>query len=187
RLRALLATVQDGASSVLVIRGEPGVGKTALLEQLIASAPEFQVARAVGVEGEVDLPYAGLQQLCRSMTHRIDDLPDPQGEALRVAFGLASGEPAGRYIVGLAVLSLMSETATSQPLLCVVDDAQWLDPATTRALAFVSRRLGADSVGFVIATRGNVEELEGVPELQLGGRAAADAREVPGSGRVGPC
>jgi DNA-binding CsgD family transcriptional regulator len=184
-LRALLATVRNGSSFVVVIRGEPGVGKSALLEQLIVSASGFQVVRAIGVEGEVDLPYAGAQQLCRSMMHRIDDLPDPQSEALRVAFGLASGEPVDRYIVGLAVLSLLSETATSQPLLCVVDDAQWLDPETTRAFAFVARRLGADSVGLVIATREAIEELEGISELRLGGLALADAGVLLDSAFVG--
>jgi DNA-binding CsgD family transcriptional regulator len=178
RLQELLATVRGGASASLLVRGEPGVGKSALLEQLIVSASVFQVVRAVGVEGEVDLPYAGLQQLCRSMLPAIDDLPQPQADALRVAFGVAAGKAPDRYLVGLAVLSLMSEVAAAEPLLCVVDDAHWLDPATTQALAFVARRLGADSVGLVFASRSAVDGLEAVPELQLRGLAAADARAL---------
>ena len=185
RLGELLAAVGDGGSAGLVVRGEPGVGKSALLEQLIASASGFQIARAEGVEGEVDLPYAGLQQLCRSMTDAIGALPQPQSDALRVAFGLSSGDVPDRYLVGLAALSLMSEVAGTQPLLCVVDDAQWLDPETTRALAFVARRLGADSVGLVFASREIVEELDGIPEVQLGGLSAADSRVVFDSVLVG--
>ena len=162
KLEELLASVRAGGSAALVVRGEPGVGKSALFEQLIASAPEFQIVRAVGVEGEIDLPYAGLHQLCRSMTDAIDGLPQPQSDALRVAFGLSSGGVPDRYLVGLATLSLMSEVAGTQPVLCVVDDAQWLDSETTRALAFVARRLGADSVGIVFGSREIVEELDGL-------------------------
>jgi AAA ATPase domain len=176
RLDELLTTVRRGASASLLVRGEPGVGKSALLEQLIESDSGFHVVRAVGVEGEVDLPYAGLQQLCRSMLGAVDDLPGPQSDALRVAFGLAAGDAPDRYLVGLAVLSLMSEVAAAEPLLCVVDDAHWLDPATTHALAFVARRLGADSVGLVFASRVTVDDLDDVPELTLRGLAAADAR-----------
>jgi DNA-binding CsgD family transcriptional regulator len=160
------------------VSGEPGVGKSALLDSLIAAAAGFQVARAVGVEGEGDLPYAGLQQLCRPMLDKLTVLPQPQADALRVAFGLSGGEAGDPYLVGLAVLSLLSEVAFKQPLLCVVDDAHWLDPATTRALAFVARRLGADSVGLVFATRTEIETLTGLPKLQLGGLAAADARAL---------
>jgi hypothetical protein len=174
----LLATVRAGGSAALVVRGEPGIGKSALLEQLIASARGLQVVRAVGVEGEVDLPYAALHQLCRPMTRQIDALPQPQSDALQVAFGLAAGEAPDRYMVGLAALGLMSEAAATQPVLCVVDDAQWLDPETTRALAFIARRLGADSVGLVFATREVVEELGGVPEMHLDGLSAADARTI---------
>ena len=178
RLGELLATVAAGGSAALVVGGEPGVGKSALLEQMIASASGFQVARAEGVEGEVDLPYAGLQQLCRSMTGAIGALPQPQSDALRVAFGLSSGDAPDRYLVGLAALSLMSEVAGREPLLCVVDGAQWLDSETTRALAFVARRLGADSVGLVFASREIIEELDGVSELHVGGLSAADSRAV---------
>jgi hypothetical protein len=181
----LNAAIRGGESRSLVLRGEAGIGKTALLEYLIASAAGFQVVRAVGVQGEVDLPYAGLHQLCRSMLDGIAALPEPQSDALRVAFGLSSGEAPDRYIVGLAALSLMSEAAATQPLLCVVDDAQWLDSATTRALAFVARRLGADSVGLVFASRETMEDLESVPELQLGGLGAADSRALLDSVVIG--
>src|SRR3954447_23360184 len=160
RLEGLLAKARDG-SAALLVHGEAGIGKSALLEHLIASASEFQVVRAVGVEGEVDLPYAGLHQLCRSMLDAISVLPDPQRDALRVAFWLSPGEAPDRCIVGLAALGLMSEVAEKTPLLCVVDDAQWLDAATTQALAFVARRLGADSVGLVFASRERLENLEG--------------------------
>src|SRR5262249_25942076 len=110
---------------------------------------------------------------------------EPQAAALRVGFGLVTGEPPDRYVVGLAVLSLMSETATTQPLVCIVDDAQWLDPATMQALAVVPRRLGADSVGLGVATREAARALAGVPELQLGGLALADAGVVLDSALVG--
>ena len=123
-MEELLAAVRAGGSGSLLVVGEAGVGKSALLERLAGSAAECQVVRAVGVEGEVDLPYAGLHQLCRSMLSRIEVLPQPQADALRVVFGLASGQAADRYLVGLAVLSLMSEAAAARPLLCVVDDAQ---------------------------------------------------------------
>jgi DNA-binding CsgD family transcriptional regulator len=184
-LAGLLATVRAGGSAGLVVRGEPGIGKSALLEQLIETATGLQVVRAVGVEGEVDLPYAALHQLCRPMADAISRLPQPQSDALQVAFGLSAGEAPDRYIVGLAALSLMSEAAVAQPVLCVVDDAQWLDPETTRALAFVARRLGADSVGLVFATREVVDELGGVPELHLDGLNAADSRTILDSVLVG--
>jgi DNA-binding CsgD family transcriptional regulator len=176
RLQALLSTVRDGGSASLVVRGEPGVGKSALLERLVDSASGCQIARAVGVEGEIDLPYAGMHQLCRSMMDSMDSLPMPQREALHVAFGLASGATPDTFLMGLAVLTLMSEVAASQPLICVVDDAQWLDPLTIRVLAFVSRRLGADSVGLVFASRTVIDDLDGVPELRLAGLGKSDSR-----------
>jgi DNA-binding CsgD family transcriptional regulator len=176
-LSELVAKVRDGGGATIVVRGEAGVGKSVLLDHLVAAASGFQVVRIVGVEGEVDLPYAGLQQLCRSWVDTIDVLPEPQSHALSVAFGLRSGEAPDRYLVGLAALSLLSEVASEQPLLCVIDDAQWLDPATIQALAFVARRVGADSVGLVFACRELVVDLDGVPELQVGrlGPAAAGA------------
>ena len=177
-MEELLATVRGGGSSSLLVRGEPGIGKSALLERLIVMASGFQVVRAVGVQGEVDLPYAGLHQLSKSMLDDISILPPPQADALRVALGLTSGEANNPFLVGLAVLTLMSEVARTQPLLCVVDDAQWLDLPTTQSLAFVARRLGADSVGLVIASRTSVQHFDGLLELEVNGLAPTDARAL---------
>jgi DNA-binding CsgD family transcriptional regulator len=174
-LEQLLMTVRDGGSGSLVIHGDPGIGKSALLERLTISASEFRVVRAVGVEGEVDLPYAGLHQLCRSMMAALGALPDPQCQALQIVLGLSAGEVPDRYLVALAVLNLFSEAAATQPLLCVVDDAQWLDVETTRVLAFVARRLGADTVALVIASRTHLSDLEGLPSLHVHGLARPDA------------
>ena len=161
------------------------MGKSALLERLVASASDFHVIHAVGVEGEVDLPHAALHQLCRSMLDDISALPAPQAEALRVALGLASGDSTNAYLVGLAVLTLLSEVAAKHPLLCVVDDAQWLDRATIQALGFVSRRLDTDSVGLVIASRGSIDELDDLPRLNLGGLSLTDARVLLDSVVIG--
>ena len=163
-LDRLLEAVRGGQSRVLVVSGEPGVGKTALLQSAIESAPGFRVARAVGVESEMELAFAALQQLCAPMLDRLDRLPSPQQEALGVAFGLRTGNAPDRFLVGLAVLSLLAEVAEEQPLVCVVDDAQWLDLASAQALVFVARRLLAESVALVLATRDPSEELEGFPE-----------------------
>jgi DNA-binding CsgD family transcriptional regulator len=152
---------------------------------LVGSASGFEIVRAAGVEREIDLPYAGLQQLCRPLLETIERLPAPQSQALEIAFGLSSGEAPDRYLVGLAVLSLLSEAATVRPLLCVLDDAQWLDGETTQALAFVGRRLGADAVGLVIASRSPLEALEGHPAIQLGGLGLSDARVLLDSVVVG--
>jgi DNA-binding CsgD family transcriptional regulator len=184
-LGQLLETVLNGGSGVLFVHGDPGIGKSALLERLISSSSGVRIVRATGVEGEVDLPYAGLQQLCRSMLDTIHVLPAPQREALHVAFGLSSGEAPDRYLVGLAVLSLLSEAAATQPLVCVVDDAQWLDTETRQSLAFVARRLGADSVGLVIAGREQIGDFSGLPVLHLGGLAIDDARAVLDSVVIG--
>src|SRR5258708_1495178 len=140
-LERLLEAVGGGQSRVLVVSGEPGVGKTALVESVIASASGFGVMRAVGVESEMELAFAALHQLCTPMLDRLDRLPAPQRGALGVAFGLCAGDPPDRFLVGLAVLSLLSEVAEQQPLVCVVDDAQWLDRASAQALVFVARRL----------------------------------------------
>jgi DNA-binding NarL/FixJ family response regulator len=184
-LEQLLEAVRNGGSGTLFVQGDPGIGKSALLERLINSSAGFRVVRAVGVQGEVDLPYAGLQQLCRPMLDTIGTLPPPQRQALHVAFGLSSGEAPDRYLVGLAVLTLFSEAAATQPLLCVVDDAHWLDTETAQALAFVARRLGADTVGLVIAGREQATVFDGLPVLHLAGLAIADARAILDSTVVG--
>ncbi|MFL5841619.1 MAG: ATP-binding protein, partial [Thermoleophilaceae bacterium] len=143
-LERLLDAVRAGESRALVLRGEPGIGKTALLEHAVEAAPEFRVARAAGVEAEMELPFAALQALCAPMLDRLEQLPAPQRDALGVAFGLQAGDPPDRFLVGLAALSLFADVADEQPLLCVIDDAQWLDRASAQALAFVARRLLAE-------------------------------------------
>ena len=140
-LDQLLARLRTGRSPVLVLRGEAGVGKTALLEYLVDEASGCRIVRAAGAEAEMELAYAGLQQLCAPLLDHLDALPAPQREALSIAFGLSAGDPPDRFFVGLAVLSLCAEAAQDRPLLCVVDDAQWLDRASAQALAFVARRL----------------------------------------------
>jgi DNA-binding CsgD family transcriptional regulator len=179
-LDALLADVRAGRSRVLVLRGEPGIGKTALLGYATGTAQDFQVARAGGVESEMELPFAALHQLCGRMLGRIDRLPGPQSEALGVAFGLREGSAPDRFLVGLAVLGLLSEAAAGRPLLCLVDDAQWLDQASAQALAFAARRLDAESVALLFATRDPAGEgvLAGLPGLVLEGLPAADARAL---------
>src|ERR1700746_3558831 len=134
----LLKDARDGRSAVLVVRGEAGVGKTALLHYCAREASGFRVARIAGVESEMELPYAGLHQLCTPMLDRLDVLPEPQQAALRVALGLASGDPPDRFLVALATLGLMSATAEERPLFCVVDDFQWLDDGSAQAIGFVA-------------------------------------------------
>jgi DNA-binding CsgD family transcriptional regulator/tetratricopeptide (TPR) repeat protein len=177
-LGGLLAAVRGGQSRVLVVSGEPGVGKTALVESAIGFAPGFEVVRAVGVESEMELAFAALQQLCAPVLDRLDRLPPPQRDALGVAFGLRSGDAPDRFLVGLAVLSLLAEAAEERPLVCVVDDAQWLDRASAQALVFVARRLLAESVALVLVTREPGEELEGLPTLAVEGLPNGDARAL---------
>jgi predicted ATPase len=159
----LLGAVRAGRSGALVVRGEPGVGKTALLEYATGSASDLRVLRAVGVESEMELAFAALQQLCAPMLDRLGRLPGPQHAALGTAFGLSEGIVPDRFLVGLAALSLLSEVAEERPLLCVVDDAQWLDRASAQALTFVARRLLAESVAMVFAAREPSEELRDCP------------------------
>src|ERR1700747_2577327 len=172
----LLEEVRGGQSRVLVVSGEPGVGKTALLRFAINSAAGFRVMRAVGAESEMELAFAALQQLCAPMLDRLDSVPAPQRDALGVAFGLRAGNAPDRFLVGLAVLSLVAGGAQKHPLLCLVDDAQWLDRASGEALAFVARRLLAESVALVLVTREPGGELEGLPKLALEGLPDRDAR-----------
>jgi DNA-binding CsgD family transcriptional regulator len=180
-LDRLLEAVRGGQSRVLVVTGEPGVGKTALLQYAIGSASGVRVMRAVGVESEMELAFAALQQLCAPMLDRMDRLPAPQQDALGVAFGLRAGDAPDRFLVGLAVLSLLAEVAEEQPLVCVVDDAQWLDRASAQALVFVARRLLAESVALVLVTREPSEELRGFPGLVVEGLRNGDARALLGS------
>ena len=180
-LERLLGAVRSGQSRVLVLSGEPGVGKTALLESVIGSLSGFRVMRAVGIESEMELAFAALQQLCAPLLDRLDRLPAPQQDALAVAFGLRAGKAPDRFLVGLAVLSLLAVVAEEQPLVCVVDDAQWLDRASGQALVFVARRLLAESVALLLVTREPSEELDGLPTLVVEGLRNGDARALLGS------
>jgi DNA-binding CsgD family transcriptional regulator len=177
-LLGLLDAVRAGESRALVVSGEPGVGKTALVEAAVDAADGFRVLRAVGVEAEAELPYAGLHQLCRPVLGGMDALPEPQRDALRVALGAGDGPTPDRFLVALAVLSLLSGVAEEQPLLCVVDDEQWLDDASTLALSFVARRLLAEAIGIVFVSREPSASIAGLPELLLEGLGDADARAL---------
>jgi len=179
-LDRLLESVRAGQSQVLVLRGEAGVGKSALLDYLAQRASGCRLARAAGVEYEMELASAGLHQLCAPMLDLRERLPGPQRDALATAFGLSASPAPDRFLVDLAVLGLLSEVAEEQPLVCVVDDAQWLDKTSARALAFVARRLLAESVGLVFAVRepSDVRELAGLPELVVGGLREDDARAL---------
>src|SRR4051794_24264432 len=179
---AVLDGLLDGAraarSGVLVVRGDAGVGKTALLEHAIRSASDVRVLRAVGVESEMELPFAALHQLCMSLLDRLERLPGPQRDVLQTTFALSAGAAPERFLVGLAVLSLLSDVAEERPLLCVVDDAQWMDRASAQALAFVARRLLAESVVLLFAVREPSGEFAGLPELMVEGLRDADARKL---------
>jgi DNA-binding CsgD family transcriptional regulator len=186
-LDRLLADARAGQSRVLVLRGEAGIGKTALLDYLNAQAAGFRVVRAAGVESEVELAFAGLHQLCTPMLDNIAGLPGPQHEALSTVFGLSRGERPGLLLVGLAALGLLSEVAVEQPLVCLVDDAQWLDQASAQVLAFVARRLLAEPVVLVFAVRepGGGKPWEGLPPLTVGGLRDSDARALMDSVTLG--
>ena len=187
-LDELVVSVRTGLSRALVLRGEAGVGKSALLEYLVQQASGCGIAQATGVESEMELAYAGLQQLCAPCLDRLERLPGPQHDALGKAFGLRDGDAPDRFVVGLAVLSLLSDVAEERPLICIVDDAQWLDVASAQALAFVARRLGGESVGLVLAVREPSRErhFEGLPELAVGGLDDPDALELLGTVVAGP-
>jgi DNA-binding CsgD family transcriptional regulator len=177
-LDEIVIAVRDGTSRVLVIRGDPGVGKTALLNYLGDRAQGCRVAHAVGVQSEMELAFAGLHQLCAPLLTHLDSLPVPQRDALQTAFGQSTGPPPDRFLLGLAVLSLLSEAAGERPLICVVDDEQWLDHASAQTLGFVARRLAADPVGLVFAARSPSAELSGLPGLDLKGLREDDARAL---------
>jgi DNA-binding CsgD family transcriptional regulator len=187
-LDQLIGAVQSGESRVLVVHGDPGVGKTVLLEYLAerASCSGCRVVRAAGVQSEMELAFAGLHQLCAPMLEHLGGIPPPQHDALRTAFGVAPGPPPDRFLVGLAVLSLLSEVAGERPLICVIDDEQWLDRASAQALGFAARRLSADPVGVVFAARDLGTDLTGLPELGVGGLRDDDARALLESALAGP-
>jgi DNA-binding CsgD family transcriptional regulator/tetratricopeptide (TPR) repeat protein len=184
-LDRFVADVRAGEGRALVVRGEPGVGKTVLLDYLARRASRCRVERAAGVQSEMELAFAALHQLCAPMLDHAESLPVPQREALRTAFGLSAGPVPDRFLVGLAVLGLLSETAGERPLICMVDDQQWLDHASAQALGFAARRLAADPVGLVFAARVPGEDVAGLPELVVEGLAEDDARELLESALTG--
>src|SRR3954449_12414905 len=187
-LDRVLETARGGQSAVLVLQGEAGIGKTALIRYAAREATGFRVAQIAGVEAEMELPFAGLHRLCAPMLGRLDALPDPQQNALRVSFGLSSGDAPDRFLVALAALTLFAEIAEQQPLLCLVDDAQWLDAATSQVLGFIARRLLAESVAIVFTVRepSDERELADLPELSLGGLQDDDARALLSAVVPGP-
>jgi DNA-binding CsgD family transcriptional regulator len=185
-LGRLVDAVRAGESQALVLRGEPGAGKTALLDYLAGRASGCRVARAAGVQSEMELAYAGLHQLCGSMLDRLERLPAPQRAALRAAFGLSAGPAPERFLVALAVLGLLSEVAGERPLICLVDDEQWLDRASAQALGFVARRLAAESVGLVFATQLPGDDVAGLPGLVVAGLGIDDSRALLDSVVTGP-
>ena len=187
-LDRLLADVRTGQSRVMIIRGMAGAGKTALLDYLAERASDSgcRVARMVGVQSEMGLAFAGLHQLCAPMLSRAERLPGPQREALRYASGLTAGPPPDGFLIGLAVLSLLAGSAVERPLICVIDDEQWLDLASVHALGFAARRLAADPVGLVFAAGQPSSALAGLPELQVGGLRDDDSRALLGAALAGP-
>jgi DNA-binding CsgD family transcriptional regulator len=187
-LDRLLSELRAGHGSALILRGEPGVGKSALLGYCRDRASGCRVALTAGAGSEADLTYAGVHRLCATMLNRIERLPAPQQVALGTAFGLQDGAAPDPFLVGLAVLTLMSVVAQERPLVCVVDDVQWLDPASTQALAFVARRLVAEPIALLFAARpvAGRHSLTGVPELTIRGLPDGDARALLRSVIAGP-
>ncbi len=185
-LDRLVNAVRAGQGRALVLCGEPGAGKSALLDYLAERAPDFRVARATGVQSEMELAFAGLQQLCAPLLDGLERLPAPQRDALRTAFGISTGPAPDQFLVGLAVLRLLAEAAGERPMVCLIDDQQWLDRASAQVLGFVARRLGAEPVGMVFAARAPSQDLAGLPELAVGGLPEADARALLDSALAGP-
>ena len=185
-LDGLIEALRSGESRALVVRGEPGVGKTALLDYVVQQASDCLVVRAAGVPSEMELAFAGVHQLLAPLLDRLERLPGPQRDALLAAFGISAGLAPDRFFVGLAVLSVLSDAAEERPLLCVVDDEQWLDRASAQVLAFVARRLQAEAVGLVFAARAPSDDLDGVPELVVEGLRDDDARALLDSALTGP-
>jgi DNA-binding CsgD family transcriptional regulator len=184
----LLAGVRGGRSAAIVVHGEAGIGKTALLEYARRRASGCRIARAPGVESEMELAFGGLHQLCAPFLDHLDRLPGPQRDALGTAFGLTAAAPPGRFLVGLATLSLLADVAEEQPLVCLVDDAQWLDQVSAQTLTFVARRLLAERVALVFAMRDTTADhvLKGLPQLEVVGLNDHDAGELLDSATPGP-
>jgi DNA-binding CsgD family transcriptional regulator/tetratricopeptide (TPR) repeat protein len=178
RFDELLASARSGTSGVIVLRGGPGVGKSTVLRHAVGRATDMRILRAVGVESEMELAFAALHQLCAPLLHLLPKLPGPQSEALATVFGVQTGLPPDRFLVGLSVLSLLSQAADEQPLFCVVDDAQWLDRSSAQILGFVARRFLAEPIALAFGAREPTEGLLGLPELELAGLRDDDARAL---------
>ncbi|MGA7812710.1 AAA family ATPase, partial [Caballeronia sp.] len=174
-LDSVLHDVRSGQSRVLVLHGDPGVGKSALMDYVARQAGGCRVVRAAGVESEMELAYAALHQLCIPLLNRLDHLPEPQRDALSIAFGMSAGQAPDRLVIGLAVLSLFSDVAEDRPLVCLIDDLQWLDRATAQALAFVGRRLAAEEVALIVASRVPLTDMATLPQMPVKGLREADA------------
>ena len=179
----MLADLRQGHSAVRVIRGEAGIGKSALLDHVTAQTTRTTISRTRGIEAEMELAYASLHQLCVPFLGGLDELPAPQRDALRTAFGLATGSPPDRFLVGLAVLNLLTRASETQPVLVLADDTQWLDQVSLQTLGFVARRLLAEAVAVVFAVRDPVNDavqavLKGLPELRIGGLDPGSAGEL---------
>src|SRR3954453_20211592 len=183
-----LAGVREGRSAALVVHGEAGIGKSALLEYALQSASDFQIAGAAGVESEMELAFGGLHQLCAPFLDRLDRLPGPQRDALRTVFGLDTAPPPDRFLVGLAVLSLLADIAEERPLVCIIDDAQWLDQVSAETLAFVARRLLVEPVALLFALRDIAagQSLKVLPQLEVAGLNNHDAGALLDSATPGP-
>jgi DNA-binding CsgD family transcriptional regulator len=178
----VVAALRAGQSRTLLIHGEVGIGKSALLGYVVESADDMRVLQAAGVESEMELAFASLHQLCAPLLDAVDQLPPPQRGALEIAFGRTAGPAPDRFLVGLAVLTLLSGAAEERPLLCVIDDAQWLDEVSAKTLAFVARRLLAEPVGLLLAARAPAGDLRGLPEMEVLGLRNGDARALLSSG-----
>ncbi len=177
-LDRLLGSARSGESAVLVIRGEPGIGKSMLLDHAASAAAGLRVLRTAGVESEMELAFAAVRQLCAPLLDRAERLAGPQRDALATAFGLMAGNPPNPFMVGLATLSLLSQAGQQQPLLCLIDDTQWLDHASAQTIAFAARRLQADPVAMLFATRAPSQELSGFPELVVRGLDSSDSQAL---------
>ncbi len=177
-LSRLIGGARLGTGGALVLRGEPGIGKTALIDHVVARAHGVRIMRSVGMESEMELPFAALQQLCSPVLDRLDRLPGPQRVALATVFGLSTDAPPDRFLVGLAALSLLSEIGAEQPVVCVIDDAQWLDQVSAQTLAFVARRLLADPVALLLVTRKELDVFAGLPELMIGALSDRDSHRL---------
>jgi predicted ATPase len=173
-----LAAALKGEGGALVLHGDPGVGKTALLEYAVTSAREFDVFRTVGSEAEMELPYAALLELCHPGLAEVEQLPEPQRNAIDVIFGRRDGAAPDRVLVGLTLVSLLSALSAKRPLLCVIDDAQWLDTSSAQAIAFAARHVPRDAVAVLFGARTLTDEVRGLPDLTISGLEDQDARTL---------